>query len=222
MKRLTPAVLLAAGALLLSACGSDSGGSTPASPTGAATSSVTASSEVIGSDVGLAPDTALVTSPATSSASTAAVLDAQSAAWFDTMCSEIAPIAAVESIGDDSSGQDAAIRWQARLTALRTLSQTFAATSTRLAATPPPTFDGGTDFAEKLTTGLSNAASTLSAAADKLDAVDPTDATALAAAQPVFKINVLEAISALQAVSQLDPSVVAAVHEIPSCLSLGA
>ena len=222
MKRITPAVLLAAGALLLSACGSDSGGSTPASPTGAATSSVTASSEVIGSDVGLAPDTALVTSPATSSASTAAVLDAQSAAWFDAMCSEIAPIAAVESIGDDSSGQDAAIRWQARLTALRTLSQTFAATSTRLAATPPPTFDGGTDFAEKLTTGLSNAASTLSAAADKLDAVDPTDATALAAAQPVFKINVLEAISALQAVFQLDPSVVAAVREIPSCLSLGA
>src|SRR5664279_3667000 len=175
-----------------------------------------------GSGVGLAPDTAVATSPSTSSAGTVALLDAQSVAWFDALCSEIAPITAVQNIGDDPSGQDAATRWQSKLTALRTLSQAFSATSTRLAATEPPTFDGGPGFAEKLTTGLSDAASTLSAAADKLDAVDPTDATALAAAQPVFKINVLEAVSALQAVYQLDPSVVAAVRGIPSCQSLGA
>ena len=227
MKRLTPAALLAAGALLLNGCGSHPGGPTALSPTAlspaaAATSGVTASSDISGSGVGLAPDTAVATSPSTSSAGTVALLDAQSVAWFDALCSEIAPITAVQNIGDDPPGQDAATRWQSKLTALRTLSQAFSATSTRLAATEPPTFDGGPGFAEKLTTGLSDAAATLSAAADKLDGVDPTDATALAAAQPVFKINVLEAVSALQAVYQLDPSVVAAVRGIPSCQSLGA
>lgn len=222
MKRLTRAALLAAGGLLLSACVSDSGGSTPPSSTPVATSSMTASSEVSGSGVGLAPETVVAASPATSIASTAALLDAQSAAWFDALCTEIAPITAVEDIADDSSGQDAAARWQAKLNALRALSQAFSATSARLATTPPPTFDGGTDFAEKLTAGLSSAASTLSTAADKLDDVDPTDATALAAAQPVFKIKMVEAISALQTVSQLDPAVVAAVRGIPSCQSLGA
>ena len=219
MKRLTPAALLAAGALLLSACGSDSGGSTSSSSTPPSTSSG-ASSELTGSGAGVAPDTAVATAPAISNSD--ALLDAPSAAWFDALCTEIAPIKAVQNVGDDSSGQDAATRWQAKLDALHTLSQAFAATSTRLAASPPPTFDGGTDFAEKLTTGLSTAATTLADAADKLDAVDPDDASALAAAQPVFQINVLKAVAALQTESQLDPAVVSAVRGIPSCRDLGA
>lgn len=221
MKRHTPAALLAAGALLLSGCGSDGGGSTSSSPTPAATSSV-AVSGLSGTGVGLAPDTAEPAPATTAASSTAAVLDAQSTAWFDALCTEIAPIKAVQNIGDDSSGQDAATQWQAKLTALHSLSAAFSVTSTRLAASPPPTFNGGSDFAEKLTTGLSTAASTLSDAADKLDAVDPDDASALAAAQPVFKINVLKAVAALQTVSQLDPAVVTAVRGIPSCQDLGA
>jgi len=221
MKRLTPATFLAAGALLVAGCGSGGGGSTSRSPTPAATSSV-AASEVSGSGVGLAPDTAEPAPAMTATASTAAVLDAQSTAWFDALCTQIAPIRAVQNLGGDSSGQDAARRWQAKLAALRTLSQAFSATSTTLAPTPPPTIEGGADFAEKLTKGLSTAASTLSDATDKLDAVDPTDASALAAAQPVFKINVLKAVAALQTVSQLDPAVVTAVRGIPSCQDLGA
>jgi len=181
-----------------------------------------AASEVSGSGVGLAPDTAEPAPATTATASTAAVLDAQSTAWFDALCTQIAPIRAVQNLGGDSSGQDAATRWQAKLAALGTLSQAFSATSTTLAATPPPTIEGGADFAEKLTKGLSTAASTLSDATDKLDAVDPTDASALAAAQPVFKINVLKAVAALQTVSQLDPAVVTAVRDIPSCQDLGA
>lgn len=221
MKRLTPAALLAAGALLLSACGADSGDSTSSAPTLLPTSSGVSSDITVGG-VGAAPDTAMATAPAIATSSPDAALDAQSAAWFDALCTEIAPITAVQNVGDDAAGQSAAARWQAKLDALHTLSQAFSATSARLAASPPPTFNGGADFAEKLTTGLSTAASSLSDAADKLDAVDPNDASALAAAQPVFKINVLQAVAALQTVSQLDPAVVAAVRGIPSCQTLGA
>ena len=108
MKCLTPAALLAAGALLLSGCGSDDGGSTSPFPT--PTTAVVPSTELSGTGVGARTGTAGPAPATTATESTVAVLDAQSTAWFDALCTEIAPITAVQNLGDESPGEDAAAR----------------------------------------------------------------------------------------------------------------
>ena len=222
MKRLTPAALLVTGALLLSACSSNSdtsGSSSAAAPTSAATSNAAASSETSGSGEGSAPDTAATAGA--SSAVAAASTDAQTTAWFDALCTGIAPIKSVESAGLGTQNPDPAAGQQALIGAITTLSSAFTSTSATLATTPPPTFDGGAQFASTVTTGLGTTGTDLAKSAETFAAVDPSDAATLAAAKTTLQADLIKAVGPLQSISGLDPAIQAATTEIPSCKSLG-
>ncbi len=236
MRRITAATLLPAAVLLVSACSSGSKSSTSSSSSAAAPSSASSaarsapsgaagSSQATGESAG-AGGGSLSGSPATelttdaSAEVTPATLDAQTTAWFDALCTGIAPIKAVESAGLDTPGQDPASQWRAELNGLNTLSRAFSATSVTLATTQPPTFDNGIRFAELVTTGLGTAGGDLAKSAGTFAAVDPTDATALARAKTTLQTDLVSALSPLQSISGLDPAIQAATREIPSCKNL--
>lgn len=224
MKRYSTATILAAAALLLAACSSSSGSGTTTS----AASSTTASSEEMSSSAGSAGSSEAMTSDAgtatsgESSGSVApAALDAQTTAWFDTLCTGVAPIKKAESLASQT-GSDPTIQQKAVVSTLKTLSEAFIATSASLAGTRPPTFDGGAEFATKVTTGLLSAGGGLSSGATKFAAVDPTDAAAMKAAVATLQTDLESAVKPLQAMSTLDPAVQSATEQIPSCKALGS
>ena len=224
MKRYSTATILAAAALLLAACSSGSGSGTTTS----AASSTTASSEAMSSSAGSASSSEAMTSDsgtATSGESSGSVapaaLDAQTTAWFDTLCMGIAPIKQAESLASQT-GSDPTTQQKAVVSTLKTLSEAFIATSASLAGTPPPTFDGGAEFATKVTTGLFSAGGGLSSGATKFAAVDPTDAAAMKAAVATLQTDLESAVKPLQAMSTLDPAVKSATEQIPSCKALGS
>lgn len=213
MKRLSPATLLVAGTLLLSACSSSatSNSSSTAASSAVATSSPS-SSEETGSGA---------TSAASSSAGAVASIDAQTTAWFDALCTGIAPIKSVENAGLDTPNPDPAAGQQQLIGAIKTLSSAFTSTSATLATTPPPTFDGGAQFASTVTTGLGTTGTDLAKSAETFAAVDPSDASKLAAAKTTLKADLIKAVGPLQSISGLDPAIQAATTQIPSCKSLG-
>lgn len=219
MKRLTPAALLVAGALLLSACSSnsDTAGSSSASARSSETSVAASSTEPSGS-ASSGPETAATTA---ASSAAAAPIDAQTTAWFDTLCTGIAPIKSVESAGPETPNPDPAAGQQALISAIQTLSGAFTSTSATLATTPPPTFEGGAEFASTVTTGLGATGADLAKSAETFAAVDPSDASKLAAAKTTLQADLIKAVGPLQSISGLDPAIQAATTEIPSCKSLG-
>jgi len=211
MKRLAPAALLVAGTLLLSACSS---GATSDGSSAAASSAVTTSSRS-------SETTGSATTSAPSSTAAAAAIDAQTTAWFDALCTGIAPIKAVENAGLDTPNPDPAAGQQALVGAIKTLSSAFTSTAATLATTPPPTFAGGAQFASTGTTGLGSTGTDLETSAETFAAVDPSDASKLAAAKTTLKADLIMAIGPLQSISGLDPAIQAATTQIPSCKSLG-
>jgi len=210
MKRLAPAALLVAGTLLLSACTS---GATSDGSSAAASSAVASSSR--------SSETDSATTSAPSSTAAAAAIDAQTTAWFDALCTGIAPIKAVENAGLDTPNPDPAAGQQALVGAIKTLSSAFTSTAATLATTPPPTFAGGAQFASTGTTGLGSTGTDLETSAETFAAVDPSDASKLAAAKTTLKADLIKAIGPLQSISGLDPAIQAATTQIPSCKSLG-
>ena len=228
MKRYSTATILAAAALLLAACSSSSGSGTT---TSAASSTTTASSEAMSSSAGSAgsagsseamtSDAGTATSGESSGSVAPAALDAQTTAWFDALCTGVAPIKKAESLASQT-GSDPTTQQKAVVSTLKTLSEAFIATSASLAGTPPPTFDGGAEFATKVTSGLLSAGGGLSSGATKFAAVDPTDAAAMKAAVATLQTDLESAVKPLQAMSTLDPAVQSATEQIPSCKALGS
>jgi hypothetical protein len=154
----------------------------------------------------------------TTTAATPADLDAASATWFDVMCTALGPVGVEANPSTPAE--------------LLTLQQTFATTITQtaatLATTPPPGFDGGTGWAASVIAVLQSSSATMTAAlaqsTGELAALDPNDQAALESFKtkvsqpPGFK----DAYTLLATMdTQVDPSVAAAVHEIPSCASIG-
>ncbi|MBM9467411.1 hypothetical protein [Nakamurella leprariae] len=156
MKRTTTmlAGLLTAGTLVLAGCGSDD--PAPASSNSAPSSS-SSSSEASSS----APSTSSSGSASSSSSSAAQTaggdtteLDAQSAAWFETACDGLAPIAEIpDQVTTITSG--ASDTPEARQQALAQLGQILTQTGDglvntgdTLADTPPPTFENGEALAQ--------------------------------------------------------------------------
>ncbi len=148
-----------------------------------------------------------------------AQLDAQTTTWFETFCGGVSPIVQ-EAQGINSSGDPAAAQ-QAGVTLFQKMGAAFTDTSAKLAATPPPTFDGGADVAAKLAAGLSESGSTVSAFATKFAAINPSDTAAMQQATADLTTQLTEAFKPVQSLSELDPSIGAAAQQIPACQALG-
>ena len=130
----------AAGAVLasvvvLAGCSS---GSSSSGTTSAATTSPPASSTVGGSGA-----TTTVGGDSTE-------FDAQTITWFDTMCTGIEPLAELQQSASS-------LTTTAQLSsAMSTIGTSMTETSSKLAALPAPTFEGGDTVAETVQTGLAS------------------------------------------------------------------
>jgi hypothetical protein len=236
MKRSLCTAVLAAGVLLVAGCSSNNAGTGSAASTAAASSSVAASSESMtsesmGSSSESSPSESSSSESASGGTSTAsgsgasgsasvapANLDEQTKTWFTTLCEGVAPIGELANL--DTSGQDAATAQKTGVTALQQFATVLTDTSTKLKSTPPPTFEGGTEFANQVSSGLAESGPKLAAVATKFAAISPSDTAALKQAFEGLSGELSSAIAPLQQLSQLPPDVSAAAKEIPACKSL--
>ncbi len=250
MKRSLGTAVLAAGVLLVAAgCSSDSGGSgSAASSTAApATSSASVSSESMTSgpmtsesmasesmtSASMTSEPSSSDSSGSESSSGASVsgssgstdpsvvpanLDAQSKTWFTTLCDGVAPIGQLQNL--DTAGQDAAAAQKTGVQALQQFATVLSDTSARLKSTPPPTFEGGTDFANQMVSGLSESGPKLAALAKSFGTINPSNTAALQQAVSGLSGELSSAIAPLQSLTQLPPDVSAAAQQIPACKSL--
>lgn len=204
MKRSVVTAALAAGVLLVAGCSSNESG-TP-STTAAATSTAASSSAA---------------SAGTSAGGVAAAeLDAQTVAWFEVLCNGAAPIAELASTADTTGLTDAEAQLEG-VELLNGISAAFADTGAALEGTPPPTFDGGDEFASTMASGLTESGTKVADLAASLGAIDPTDSAALEQAVTELPDELTTALSPLAALGDLDPAISAAAQEIPACAALG-
>ncbi len=237
MKRTLWTAVLAAGVLLVAGCSSNSAGTGSAASTTAAASSAEAmTSEAMTSE---AMTSEAMTSEAMTSASSGsessgsesssesggsasvapAALDEQTTTWFTTLCEGIAPISELSKL--DTSGQDAATAQKTGVQALQLFGSALTDTSAKLTAAPPPTFEGGADFANQLTSGLAASGPKLKALAVTFGAIDPTNTAALQQGIQGLSAELSSAVAPLQQLQQLPPAVSESVKNIPACAALG-
>lgn len=207
MKRVVLTSVLAAGLFVAAGCSStntSSPSSTVASTTSAASSSSKATSAASSAGGSAAP----------------AELDAQSTTWFETLCSGVSPIAELAQTADTSGLSDAAAQ-QKGVELITQFGTALSDTGAALADTPAPTFDGGEDLASTMASGLAESGTQMAALAQSFGAIDPADTAALEAAVQSLPDDLQTAVAPLSAIGELDPSVSAAVQEIPACQALG-
>lgn len=241
MKRSVCTAGLAVAVLLVAGCTSDNSGS--AGTTAAATASAQISSEVSGpptepsgttsaggSELSSSPASEVMTSgspesgAATSSGGTASAsvqpanLDAQTTTWFTTLCQGLGPVAALPIPG--TSGLDIAALQKVGPETLQETITALTSTSTKLQSTPPPTFQGGTEFADQVTSALGDSGSRLQALASTFQTISPTDPSALAQAVTQLPGELAKVIEPVQSLTDLPPDVAAATTQIPACQAL--
>jgi hypothetical protein len=204
MKRSVVTAVLAASVLLVAGCSSNDSG-TASTTTAAATSTAASSS---------------AESAESSGGVVAAELDAQTVAWFEALCDGAAPIAELASTADTTGLTDAEAQLEG-VELLNGISAAFADTGAALAGTPPPTFDGGEEFASTMASGLTESGTKVADLAASLGAIDPTDSAALEQAVTELPDELTTALSPLAALGDLDPAISAAAQEIPACAALG-
>ena len=236
MKRSLWTAVLAAGVLLVAGCSSNNAGTGSAASTTAASSA--ASSAAVSSESSSAMTSESMTSessssesPSSSAASSGAggsggasasvapaQLDAQTTAWFTALCEGVAPIRDLSNL--NTAGQDNATAQKTAVAALQKFGTVLTDTSAKLKSTPPPTFQGGTEFANQLSSGLAASGPKLAAVAQSFGAVKPNDTAALQQASAGLSAQISSAVQPLQQLTQLPAEVSAAVKEIPACKSL--
>lgn len=237
MKRSLWTAVLAAGVLLAAGCSSNSAGTGSAASTAAASS--TASSAAVSADLmssgsmssePMMSDSSSVGSESSSAASgaggsggasasvTPAQLDAQTVAWFTTLCEGVAPIGKLSNL--NTSGQDAATAQKTGVDALKKFGAVLSDTSAKLKSAPPPTFAGGTDFADQMASGLEASGPQLAAVAQSFGAINPKDTAALKQAVTGLPDQLQQAVAPLKKLTELPADVSAAAQQIPACASL--
>ncbi len=206
--------VIAAGVLLVAGCSSsDSGGTS----TAAATTTTSAASSMAQDSTAASDETSAGTSAGTGDAT---ALDAQSTAWFETLCNGVAPVAELAQTADTSGLSDAAAQ-QKGVELITEFGAALSDTGTALADAPPPTFEGGEEFAATMTSGLTESGAQMATLAQSFGAIDPTDTAALKAAVTSLSDDLSTAVAPLSAIGDLDPAISDAAQQIPACAALG-
>ena len=203
-----------AAAVVLAGCGSGSDSAATTSATTAATTSSAATSEATTSEE--RTSAASVTSPVVSTPSPTTTvggdtttLDAQSTTWFDTMCSGMQPMTALVSGDIDSA--------ESFNDAMNTAGKAFQDTGAQLGTIPPPTFEGGEEFAATTSAGFQDFGQTFIDIGQRALEVEDGDT---AAQQQLLQDLQSEAVNSPVAQMQLTPQLAEAVQAIPSCQAL--
>ena len=146
---------------------------------------------------------------------TPAELDAQTSAWFETMCGGLAK---VEPAGFDNDG-DGTLSPIEQANYFRALSESFTATSQAATSLPPPTIDGGADLVTALSSSLATAGTDFGGLVDKATtSVDGPNGDIAGILQDASRSYIGIAYAPLV---QSDPGVLKALHPLPSCAAVG-
>jgi hypothetical protein len=249
MKRNKLIAVLAGATLLLAGCGSKSGTATVGTTTSSsaassamasvpAASSASASVESSAAESSSAASSAPESSggPASSEATessaagttignNSAGLDEASTKWFDTFCTGFGAFGDLQKTQSQLSGaaKDPKAAQVAIVTSFKKIGSVFSSTAASLKDLPPPTFNGGPEFAGKVVPVLAQFGSTLTDAANKAAAVDMTkDPSGLTTALSGVSSQMSSVTSAMGDLQKLKitPQTQAAIEAIPSCQKL--
>ncbi|MEJ7648351.1 MAG: hypothetical protein WKF57_04770 [Nakamurella sp.] len=231
MKRTITSVtgLAAAALLVLAGCGSETGGT--AAPAAGSSSTVSESSSATTSDTGSSDETsdAGTSGPETSDSDTSAggsstgagsgSADQQSVAWFETLCSGVAPLKDLQNVGSEIDQADP-------LGSLKKIAPKFSAagkslveTARKLKDLPAPTFDGGDTYAKQVTESFGTIGQKLVDLGTKLVDLDPSDPSAASELTDIGT-TLTDASKPLQQLGDLPADGKAALAAAPSCQAL--
>jgi len=214
MKRANLMAMAAAGTLLLAACGSNdssstssSAGATASSAATAATSSSSATSMTEMSTDGTASIKVTPTGPTISAGGSSTELDAQSTAWFTTLCTGLSSVVALEGKPNATPAEAGQL--------LTTAGNQMTATGQALAAAPPPTFPGGTEAAANVVTALQQLGPSFVALGQKAATLQEGDT----AAEQQFTAEMQQTFAPFASMSQVivTPETKEAVAKVPAC-----
>lgn len=220
MKRASIVAGIVAATVLLAACSSssDTAGSTTAAATSAASSSPisspTASSSAASSTAAASSLSASTSAPSSSAITIGGdttELDAQTATWFDTFCTGMGPL------GELQSGASTITSVQQLSEQMTSIGTALTDTGAKLAALPPPTFEGGDQVAQQLQANMQQGGPVFTDYGQKALQLDPNDQ----AAGNQFLAD-FQAATADLGIANFEPTpaVRQAVRAVPACQTL--
>lgn len=199
-------------AIVLAGCGSgtNSAGTTSAAPatSSAMTSAMSSMSSEMSSDSDMSSSLSLSVTATTTVGGGTTSLDAQSTAWFETLCTGVSPLADLEqTMKSVSSGQELG-------SAMTTVGTAFTDTAAKLADQPAPTFEGGEDLASNTQTAMQTFGQTFQDFGARAAKITNDDT----AGQQQFLQDFQAALTQSPlAEMKLSPDVQQAVQQIPAC-----
>jgi predicted small secreted protein len=244
MKKTLATAAFAAAALLLAGCGSTGGtptagagatvattptmvspeSSVPAEPTSPdmTTSEETTSEESTTEEM----TTEETTSEESSSEGTtlgqgATGIDEQTTVWFDTYCTAMAPVLDLQNLGSELDTSDLEGTFKTLSEAMNKLGAAFTDASAKLKDAPPPTFDGGPEFASKILTAFEELGPKFTALGEEFAKADPSDPASMQNLQTLGQ-DLQSAAEPMQefANMKVTPEVQMAIMQIPSCAKM--
>ena len=211
MKRASIVAGIVAATVLLAACSSssDTAGSSTAAATSAASSSPTSSTAAASSLS--ATSTSAPSSSAITIGGDTTELDEQTATWFDTFCTGMAPL------GELQSGASTITSVQQLSEQMTSIGTALTDTGAKLAALPPPTFEGGDQVAQQLQANMQQGGPVFTDYGQKALQLDPNDQ----AAGNQFLAD-FQAATADLGIANFEPTpaVRQAVRAVPECQTL--
>ncbi len=216
MKRASIVAGIVAAAVLLAACSSSS--DTASSTTAAATSAVssspissTAASSSAASSTAAASSLSATSTSAITIGGDTTELDAQTATWFDTFCTGMGPL------GELQSGASSISSVQQLSEQMTSIGTALTDTGAKLAALPPPTFEGGDQVAQQLQANMQQGGPVFTEYGQKALQLDPNDQ----AAGNQFLADFQTATAGLGIANfEPTPEVRQAVRAVPACQTL--
>lgn len=145
-------------------------------------------------------------------------LDQVTTHWFDTFCTASAPLADVATAMKGGASSDPAKMMKTLGDIYTKMGGAFTDGAAKLKNAPPPTFDGGADFAKKTVEAYTELGPKLKDAGQKLSAADPKDPKAMKVIQDLGT-TMQSGLGPLQDLQKmkLSPATTAAIQKIPSC-----
>ena len=216
MKRASIVAGIVAAAVLLAACSSssDTASSTPAAATSAVSSSPissTAASSSAASSTAAASSLSATSTSAITIGGDTTELDAQTATWFDTFCTGMGPL------GELQSGASSISSVQQLSEQMTSIGTALTDTGAKLAALPPPTFEGGDQVAQQLQANMQQGGPVFTEYGQKALQLDPNDQ----AAGNQFLADFQTATAGLGIANfEPTPEVRQAVRAVPACQTL--
>jgi hypothetical protein len=214
MKRSSWISVLAAGGLLVAGCSSSSGTAAPATTSTSAESSSSSST----SSSATSSKSATSSEDGSSTQASAAELDDSTKSWFTTFCTGLTD--ATQYASPDTTGQSLTDAQSTVVTAYNGIAASTSKLAVDLQAAPPPNIDSGDEISSTFITGFQGLSDVYGRGAATIAALTPSTEADLKSAIDAVE----EEAKGVQPAStpDLDPSVEAAVEQIPECSSLGS